>query len=88
MANRSSRRALVIGAGAVGLSQAILLLEAGWDVHVVADKMSPHTTSDGSGGKASAGMSNTYESVEAKKLQPDWRASAEQVLCSKSFLPL
>ena len=43
-------RALVVGAGAVGLSTAIELLENGFDVHVIAEKMSPDTTSDGSGG--------------------------------------
>jgi glycine/D-amino acid oxidase-like deaminating enzyme len=46
----SQGRALVVGAGAVGLSTAIELLESGFDVHVVAEKMSPDTTSDGSGG--------------------------------------
>ncbi len=40
----------MIGAGAVGLSTAIELLECGFDVHVIAEKLSPDTTSDGSGG--------------------------------------
>eukprot|EP00282_Hemiselmis_andersenii_P031450 CAMPEP_0169474720 /NCGR_PEP_ID=MMETSP1042-20121227/26410_1 /TAXON_ID=464988 /ORGANISM="Hemiselmis andersenii, Strain CCMP1180" /LENGTH=78 /DNA_ID=CAMNT_0009588775 /DNA_START=173 /DNA_END=405 /DNA_ORIENTATION=- len=42
--------AVVVGCGAVGLSTALELLEAGWDVHVVGEKLPPETTSDGSGG--------------------------------------
>jgi len=37
---------LVIGAGVNGLSCAIRLAESGWNVHVLAREVSPHTTSD------------------------------------------
>ena len=42
----------VVGAGVIGLSSAVCIQEQLSDVHVtlVADKFSPHTTSDGSGG--------------------------------------
>lgn len=43
-------KAVVVGCGAVGLSMALELLEAGWDVSVLGEKLSPNTTSDGSGG--------------------------------------
>lgn len=44
------KKAVVVGSGAVGLSMAIELLEAGWQVAVVGETLSPNTTSDGSGG--------------------------------------
>ena len=43
-------KAVVVGCGAVGLSMALELLEAGWEVSVLGEKLSPNTTSDGSGG--------------------------------------
>ena len=39
-------RCTVIGAGVCGLSCAIRLLEAGWVVEVIAEKVSPETVSD------------------------------------------
>ncbi|XP_041358291.1 D-aspartate oxidase-like [Gigantopelta aegis] len=47
-----TRHVCVVGAGVVGLSSAVCIQEQLPDVHVtlVADKFSPHTTSDGSGG--------------------------------------
>ncbi|XP_076440195.1 D-aspartate oxidase-like [Babylonia areolata] len=52
---RNMRRVCVIGAGVIGLSTAVRVLEESgkWgevEVTVVADRFSPHTTSDGSGG--------------------------------------
>jgi len=38
---------LIIGAGVVGLTSAILLMEGGWSVKIVAEKISPHVTSNG-----------------------------------------
>jgi D-amino-acid oxidase len=39
----------VVGAGVVGLSSALQLLRAGFDVTIIADTWTPHTTSDGAG---------------------------------------
>lgn len=39
-------RAVVVGAGVIGMTSAIRLLEAGFDVRIVAREMSPRTTSD------------------------------------------
>ena len=63
-ATRPTKRVCVVGAGVIGLSTAVRLQEVsaaeGWgtdrsqvpgvEVTVVADRFSPHTTSDGSGG--------------------------------------
>jgi len=42
-------RAVVVGAGVIGMTSAIRLLEAGFDVRIVARERSPHTTSDVAG---------------------------------------
>jgi D-amino-acid oxidase len=42
----SSRPATVVGAGVSGLSSALRLAQAGWQVRVLARDFSPHTTSD------------------------------------------
>jgi len=42
-------RVVVVGAGVIGLSSALILAEAGYKVHLIADKFSPDTTSDGAG---------------------------------------
>lgn len=41
-----SPRAVVVGAGVIGLTSAVRLLEAGFDVRVLARDFPPHTTSD------------------------------------------
>jgi len=38
-------RVVVVGAGVIGLSSALILAEAGYKVHLIADKFSPDTTS-------------------------------------------
>ena len=42
----SHRNAIVIGSGVVGLATAIELLENRWNVQIVAENISPNTTSD------------------------------------------
>ncbi len=44
------RRATVLGCGVLGLTTAVLLLERGWQVNIVARELPPHTTSDIAGG--------------------------------------
>jgi glycine/D-amino acid oxidase-like deaminating enzyme len=41
------KRAIVIGAGVSGLSTGISLLRDGWIVKIIAEKVTPNTTSDG-----------------------------------------
>ncbi len=41
------RRAVVVGAGVIGLTSAISLLRDGWKVKIISDKISPNTLSDG-----------------------------------------
>ena len=42
----SKGNCLVVGAGVIGLSTGIRLLEDGWDVSIWSSKFSPNTTSD------------------------------------------
>jgi len=42
--------AIVIGAGIIGLTTAVRLLENGWKVRIWTEKTTPYTTSDGAGG--------------------------------------
>ncbi|HEX4858336.1 MAG TPA: FAD-dependent oxidoreductase [Usitatibacteraceae bacterium] len=48
---QADRRAVVIGAGVVGLSTARVLQQRGWTVRLVAQAFSPDTTSDVAGGQ-------------------------------------
>jgi len=48
-AGAGSRRAAVLGAGAVGLATAVTFQRAGWDVTVYAKDLPPHTTSNVAG---------------------------------------
>jgi hypothetical protein len=48
--NTSSKQVAILGAGVIGLAVAYDLLEQGYDVHIYADKWSPHLTSDVAGG--------------------------------------
>jgi D-amino-acid oxidase len=41
-----NRQAIVVGAGVSGLTSAVRLLEAGFDVRIIARQRTPHTTSD------------------------------------------
>ncbi len=46
LAGAGSARVIVVGAGVIGLSSAILLQEAGFEVTIWAAELTPHTTSD------------------------------------------
>lgn len=40
------KKAIVLGAGVIGLTSAISLLEDGWKVKIIAEKITPNTLSD------------------------------------------
>lgn len=46
MMGNTEKQAIVVGAGVIGLTTALRLLEAGWQVEIMARAFSPHTTSD------------------------------------------
>ena len=66
MSSRSSSRVAVVGAGIIGLSTAVHILESqpGVTVTLIADKFSPQTTGDGSAGMwLPHAMGNTDEKL-------------------------
>ena len=52
----TTRHAVVIGAGVIGLSTATRLREAGWDVRIRAERMPRDTTSMAAGALCGGGL--------------------------------
>lgn len=73
--------ALVVGAGVIGVTSAIRLLEQGWKVTIVTEATTPYTTSDGAAAIWLPFLSHPIEKVSR------WGQATHKMFMDQSALP-
>jgi len=75
------KRIGVLGAGVIGITSAIRLLEAGYDVTVISETTTPFTTSDGSAAIWYPFLAQPLDKVTA------WSEISYRILCEQAASP-